>query len=736
MKKNIVKKNFPVMNLHCAGCAARSESILSAQKGVVSASVNFASASAMVEYNAFEVSPRDLQKAVQDGGYDLLITGDDEDKAHRVEQLRAAYLVPLKRKLIGAAVLFVLMMSIGMIAPNERWTSWVLWLLATLVVFVMGRDFFVDAWKQLLLRTANMNTLVALSTGIAYLFSLFNMIWPSFWTSQGVVPHVYFEATGGIITFILLGRWLEDKAKANTSAALKDLIGLQPKVVTCIDVAGHPQIIPIGEIVVDNLIRVKPGEKIAVDGSVVDGTSYVDESMLSGESTPVVKKVNDKVFAGTINQTGSFSFRAEKVGSDTVLAHIIKMVQEAEGSKAPIQKLVDRIAAVFVPTVMALALLTFVIWFVFGGQIGFTQGLLSAITVLVIACPCALGLATPTAIMVGIGKGASRGILIKDAYSLEVAKKVNVVILDKTGTITEGKPSVTDVRWYTDDDKLKGILKGMERLSEHPLAEAVARELRVESLLVDRFESITGKGVKAQYNGLTYYVGSLSLLDEIKVPLSTEQQTEIGRLNEQAKTVIGFADANQLLAIFALADRIKEGSKEAIESLLRNHIDVYMLTGDGETVARTMAQSAGIEHYKSNFLPVDKVTFVKQLQSEAKVVAMVGDGINDSAALAQADLSIAMGRGSDIAIDTAQMTIISSDLRKISEAIKLSQQTVRTIHQNLFWAFIYNIIGIPIAAGALYPTFGFLLNPMIASAAMAMSSVSVVTNSLRLRYKK
>jgi len=732
MNKNSVTRNFPVLNLHCAGCAARAEQILSSQKGVARASVNFASLTAVVEYNASEVTPGELRKAVRDGGYDLLI--DDDDDSHRAEQLRAAYFVSLKRNLIGAVSLTIPLIVIGMGLPPYTWKPWVLWLLSTPVVFYMGREFFLGAWTQLVHRTSNMDTLVALSAGIAYLFSLLNLLFPSFWLSRGIEPHVYFESAAGIISFILLGRWLENKAKAKTSDAIKKLIGLRPETVTRVDEQGISSVVAMKSIVMGDLVRVKPGERIAVDGIIVEGASYVDESMLTGESIAVPKGNGDKVFVGTMNQKGSFVVRTEQTGKDTVLAHIIRLVQEAEGSKAPVQKLVDRVAAVFVPTVIVLSLLTFAIWIIWGGANGFSHGLLAALSVLIIACPCALGLATPTAIMVGIGKGASNGILIKDVRSLEIAKKVNVVVLDKTGTITEGKPSVTDVVWFAPERS--DILIGMESMAEHPLAEAIVRHFDSRPLPVSDFESLTGLGAKATYEDKNYYVGNSSLMETSGISVTAQQQETAERLGSMAKTVVWFADEQHVLAILALADRVKEHSKEAISLLRKSHIDVYMLTGDQESVAKQIAHEAGLENYRWGVMPSAKVDFVRELQRRGMVVAMVGDGINDSAALAQADLGIAMGAGSDIAIEAAPVTIISSDLMKIPAAIRLSRQTVATVRQNLFWAFIYNIIAIPIAAGVLYPAFGFLLSPMIGSAAMAMSSVSVVSNSLRLRYKK
>lgn len=514
-------------------------------------------------------------------------------------------------------------------------------------------------------------------------------------------------------------------------------MGLQPKTVIVIQEDGTEKQTTIENVNVGDVILVKPGEKIAVDGMVISGSSYVDESMLSGEPVPVLKEKDEKVFAGTINQKGGFQFKAVKVGKETMLAQIIKMVQDAQGSKAPVQKLVDKIAGIFVPAVMSIAILTFILWFFLGGENGIVHGLLAAVTVLVIACPCALGLATPTAIMVGVGKGAEQGILIKDAESLELAKKVNAIVLDKTGTITEGKPQVTDIKWLNNDDTAKDILLSIEKQSEHPLAEAVVKHLKgIEVTPMLNFESVTGKGAKANYANETYFVGNKKLLIENKIAIVNELQLQADEWEKQSKTVIWFADSKRVLSVLAISDTIKETSVQAIKELQNMGIELYMLTGDNEATAKAIAEQTGIKHYKAEVLPQYKADFVKELQQQGKTVAMVGDGINDSTALATADISIAMGKGSDIAMDVAKMTIISSDLTKIPQAIKLSKQTVATIQQNLFWAFIYNLIGIPIAAGILYPVNGFLLNPMIAGAAMAMSSVSVVTNSLRLKWKK
>ena len=733
-KSKTIKQTFPVLDMSCAACATRVDKTLNQQEGVSRASVNYASAMATVEYDPLICSPESLKAAIQEAGYDLVIEkGEEADR--EVEDAHTVKYKKLKIRTTWAILLSLPVAIIGMFFMDMPYANYVMWLLSTPVVFGLGKDFFLNAWKQLKHKSANMDTLVANSTGIAYLFSLFNLFYPDFWLSRGVEPHVYFEASSVIVAFILLGRLLEERAKGNTSTAIRKLIGLQPKTVTIVREDGQLQEIPIGEIRMDDVVLVKPGEKIAVDGTVTDGSSFVDESMLSGESLPVEKRVGAHVFAGTINQKGSFRFRAEKVGKDTLLAHIIRMVQDAQGSKAPVQKLVDKIAAVFVPAIMSIALLAFLVWIFLDPTDGFTRGLLSAVTVLIIACPCALGLATPTAIMVGFGTGAELGILIKDAESLEIARKVDTIVLDKTGTITEGKPKVTDLIGPV-DSSLTNIFCSLEKLSEHPLAEAVVNYFPNGSVLIEQFESITGRGVQGRVGGKLYMAGNRSLLEEKRVRIDEGLSKEANRLTSDAKTVIWFADEKQALCLVAIADRIKETSEVAIRELQQMGIEVYMLTGDNESTARAIAGKMGIRHFRAGVLPQDKAAFVRELQRTGKHVAMVGDGINDSAALAQADLSIAMGQGSDIAMDVAKMTIISSDLTKIASAIRLSALTVRTIRQNLFWAFIYNTIGVPIAAGVLYPINGFLLNPMIAGAAMAMSSVSVVINSLRLKGKK
>jgi Cu2+-exporting ATPase len=731
-----IKKSFPVLNMTCASCAVSAESMVKSVSGVIEASVNFATASLTVEYLPGMTHASEIQKALRSIGYDLLIE-DSPGQEESLEAIHTRKFRDLKTKTLWAILLSLPVVIIGMFFMDLPYANEIMWLFSTPVVLWLGKDFFINAWKQASHRSANMDTLVALSTGIAYLFSVFNILFPEVWHKRGLHAHVYFEAAAVVIAFILLGRWLEEKAKGNTSSAIKKLIGLQPRSVTVIRADGAEELRAVDAVSPGDIMLVKPGEKIAVDGTVTSGSSYVDESMLSGESAPVFKEENKKVFAGTINQKGSFRVRAVNVGKETMLAQIIKMVQNAQGRKAPVQKLVDRIAGIFVPVVIGISVLTVLLWLILGGDNGVAQGLLSAVTVLVIACPCALGLATPTAIMVGVGKGAELGILIKDAESLELSKKVNAMILDKTGTITEGRPQVTGIKWLNNDDSARNILTAIEKQSEHPLAEAIVKHLGGESdIPVSEFESLTGKGAKATHNGETYFAGNKKLLTGNNILIIEQLQQQADEWGKQSKTVVWFSDSKQALAVIAVSDKVKETSVTAIKQIQAMGIDLYMLTGDNEATAKAIAHQTGINNYKAEVLPQHKAGFVKELQQQGKTVAMVGDGINDSSALATADVSIAMGKGSDIAIDVAKMTIISSDLAKIPQAIKLSKQTVATIKQNLFWAFIYNLIGIPVAAGILYPVNGFLLNPMIAGAAMAFSSVSVVTNSLRLKWKK
>lgn len=739
-EKNKLKKDtFPVGGMSCAACASSVESILSNTEGVNKASVNFASNSVLVEYDP-AIKKEDLRSALQSVGYDLIIEEDNPSEVQ--EELQRQKYEDIKKRTLWSAVFTLPVFIIGMFFMDWELGRWISMVLTVPVLFYFGRSFFVNAWKQARNGKANMDTLVSLSTGMAFIFSFFNTVYPDFWHQRGIHPHVYYEAAVVIITFISLGKLLEEKAKSNTSSAIKKLMGLQPNTLKVM-VNGEEQEIPISSVEKGFTILVRPGEKIPVDGKVISGSSYVDESMITGEPVPVSKTKGEKVFAGTVNQKGSFQFEAEKVGAETLLSQIIKMVQEAQGSKAPVQKLVDKIAGVFVPIVMVIAVLTFLIWMLVGGDEAFTHALLTSVAVLVIACPCALGLATPTAIMVGMGKGAENNILIKDAESLELGHKVNAVVLDKTGTITEGKPTVTDIYWEKEVKEipmLESILLALESQSEHPLAEAVVKKLKEEGVKVsniDGFESITGRGVKASdASGRTYLIGNGALMHDQQVSISEKTKTIANNWQQEAKTVVYFSDDKSILAVIAIADKIKPSSKSAIEKLNKRGVEVYMLTGDNQQTAEAVAKALGLTSFKAEVLPSDKADFVKELQGKGKVVAMVGDGINDSQALAQADVSMAMGHGTDIAMDVAKMTLINSNLESIPKALKLSSLTVKGIRQNLFWAFIYNVIGIPIAAGVLYPVNGFLLDPMIAGAAMAFSSVSVVANSLRLKVKE
>jgi Cu2+-exporting ATPase len=729
--------SLPVLGMTCAGCASSVQSILGAQQGVESAEVNYATQQVKVVYKPMLIEPLKFKEALQSVGYDLIL--DTVNAREKQSAAQEENYSTLKTRTILAAALTLPVAVIGMFLMDMPYANYCMLVLTTPVLFVFGKNFFINAFKQARHNRANMDSLVALSTGISYLFSVFNTFYPEYWHHKGILPHVYYEAAAVVIVFIMLGKLLEENAKSNTSSAIKKLIGLQPKTVILIGLDGEKEI-EISAVKTGDLLLVKPGDKIPVDGKLYAGSSYVDESLISGEPVAVLKERGDSVFAGTINQKGSFRFYAEKVGAETVLAQIIQLIQEAQGSRAPVQKLVDKVAGVFVPVVLFLALLTFGAWLIFGGEYKMSQGLMAMVTVLVIACPCALGLATPTAIMVGVGKGAENGILIKDAEALETGYKINTIVLDKTGTLTQGHPTVTAIKWVrehqADSVSLLGILLAMEQHSEHPLAAAVVDFIRgqsVEASAITSFKSITGLGVEAVYEGESYFAGSDKILSGRHTAVPEELTEILNEFQRQARTVIYFTNSSKVLAVLGIADELKEGSKEAIQTLQAEGISVYMLTGDNRFTAAAVAKDTGIEHYKAGVLPSEKADFIRELQRQGLTVAMIGDGINDSEALAQADLSIAMGRGSDIAMDVAKLTLISSDLRQVPKALKLSHATVRIIRQNLFWAFIYNLIGIPLAAGILYPVNGFLLNPMIAGAAMALSSVSVVSNSLRLK---
>ena len=765
----MVKEAFPVTGMSCAACASSVESILSHTKGVQQAEVNFATELVWVEYEE-SLSPEDLHEALKKVGYGLLWSDDEsgDELAEAQKKAHEEYYYQVKTRTIASILLSIPVVIIGMGFMDWTPGRWISLVLSLPVLFYFGRHFYVNAWKQARHGQSNMDTLVALSTGIAFLFSLFNTLFPQVLLSRGYEVHVYYEAAVVIIAFVSLGKWLEERAKSNTSTALKKLMGLQPKNVHIwmakdsadrsslsdnFDVQqGEEQVMPLKWVKEGQIIIVRPGEHVPVDGQVIFGESYVDESMITGEPIGVLKKKGEQVYAGTINQKGSFYFIAEKVGKQTYLSQIISRVQQAQGTKAPVQKLVDRIAGVFVPVVLGIAVVSMVVWMVVGGQEMITQAILAAVAVLVIACPCALGLATPTAIMVGIGKGAEHQILIKDAQSLELAHKVDTVVLDKTGTLTQGRPALTDEKWFLDglekeQSSVAAIIWAIEHQSEHPLSEAFLAHYQSDynssedKIVLTRFESMTGKGVEAEdQEGNSYTLGSISYLrDRYKNQWNPEvlssQEDQFRQWEGQAKTVIGFVMNEELRALFALADPLKPTAKGGIDALGRQGLRVIMLSGDSSKTAEAVAKELGIEEVWAQMLPEQKADKIRALQAQGCIVAMVGDGINDSEALAAADVSVAMGQGSDIAMDVAKVTLISSDPGLLAKAFTLSHDTVRGIRQNLFWAFIYNIIGIPIAAGVLYPFNGFLLDPMIAGAAMAFSSVSVVTNSLRLKTK-
>ena len=733
----ITKKVYPVMGMHCAACANNVEKIVKKQEGVEDASVNLAAAVLTVDFNSDVVSPEQLKDAVMKIGFDLII--DEDNSMEEQEEAEHSYYEQLQRKTVVAWIFALPVAFMGMFFMDFPGINWWMLVLSLPVLFYSGHAFYVNAWKQAKHFTSNMDTLVALSTSIAFLFSLFNTLYPRFWYEQGLEPHVYYEAATVIIAFVLVGKLMEEKAKGKTSMAIRKLMGLQPKTARILR-DGKEEDILISELKKGDKVSVRPGERVPVDGLIVEGDTFIDESMISGEPIPVEKKLNDKVLAGTINQNGAFVMSAEKVGRETVLAQIIRMVQEAQGSKAPVQRIVDKVTAVFVPTVLAIAILTFIVWMIVSGVDDFSYAMLSAVSVLVIACPCALGLATPTALMVGIGKGAEAHILIKDAVALEQMRKVDTVVLDKTGTVTEGRPTVTgwlhDAGWVNEH---KGILYAAELKSEHPLALAIVEELKKDGnkpAIIDSFESRTGCGIVVTRGGKTYWAGSHRLLNDFGAKVSDLLKSMVEEYERSGKSLVYFGEESTLLAVIVISDKVKPTSIQAVKQMQAEGKYVVLLTGDGHLTAQNVAGEINANRFIAEALPDDKENVIKELQREGRVVAMVGDGINDSQALARADVSIAMGKGTDIAMDVAMVTLMTSDLLLLPKAFKLSRKTVRLIHQNLFWAFIYNLIGIPIAAGILFPMYGILLNPMIASAAMACSSVSVVLNSLSLNWRK
>ncbi len=715
------KQIIPVLEMSCAVCAAAVEKTVKELPGVQEATVNFSANTIQVIYDSHQISLYDMRAAVQAAGYDLVISEHAEEEAADAEK---QHYLTLRQRTLGAWCFGLPVMILSMYFHQPSQGIMFLLLALTIPVLYWGRSFYISGWKAVRQGRANMDTLVMLSTSVSFLFSLFTTIYPSFWNTLGLLPHLYYEAVVMIIVFVLTGKLLEAKAKQSTSASIRSLMELQPKTARLIQADGTEQDVPIGMLRPGNRVSVRPGEKIPVDGVVINGGSFVDESMISGESEAVEKAIGDNVLAGTLNQRGAFTLEVKASGADTVLARMVRLVQEAQGSKAPVQSVVDRVSAIFVPTVIALSLLTFILWMIWAGWDDFPHALLSAISVLVIACPCALGLATPTALTVGIGRAAQQHILIKDAFALENMCRVNTIVLDKTGTLTEGKPQVIDEKRLPEFEQFAPILLAAELRSEHPLAQALSEYLKQQNITpveITDFESITGKGVTCSYQGKTFWAGNSSL---------AKLYTDISTAPDNYS--IYFGRETQLLAAFEVRDALKKNSAEAVRQLHNAGIEVYMLSGDKESTVTEIARQAGITHFHWEFLPNDKERFITSLQQHGKCVAMVGDGINDSQSLARADVSVAMGHGTDVAMNVAMVTLMNSDLALLPEAVKLSRRTVRIIRENLFWAFGYNVICIPIAAGALFP-WGILLTPMWASAAMAFSSVSVILNSLRLR---
>ena len=737
VQPTVSKDRFPVTGMTCTACASSVETILMHTEGIQEASVNYATATVAVTWDA-RITPQGIDQALQEVGYGLVIS--TKEVAESVREAQEKNYQQLKHQTIGAAIATLPIFVLGMFFMHWQPGRWISLVLCIPVLFYFGRHFFVRAVQLAKHGQANMDTLVALSTSIAFLFSTYSTLFPGFWLSKGLHPPVYFEAASVILVFVSLGKMLEERAKTNTGTALKKLIGLQPKTLTRLTTTGQ-EAIRLEEVVLQDRILVKPGEKIPVDGQVLLGQSYLNESMLSGEYLPVAKGPGDAVFAGTLNQNGSLEIRAEKIGSSTLLGQIIQRVQEAQGSKAPVQRLVDKVSGIFVPVVVLVAIATFGLWIVFGGENALSHGILSAVSVLVIACPCALGLATPTALIVGMGKGAEQQILIRDAESLELGHQVTALVVDKTGTLTLGKPKVSSF-WVNplnkelDQISIEALLLALERNSAHPLAEAIVAHLEAKNLPlvpVEAFENIPGAGISGRMEGTRYFLGTKKwmLTQGVQLPATPlEIEKEAA---EKAQTLIWLCNESQVLAVLGIEDEVKQNAKQVIEILRKMNIEVFLLTGDQYAPAKAVADKVGITQFQAECLPADKSNFIKALQQQGQVVAMVGDGINDAEALVQADVSIAMGMGSDIALDVAKITLVNSDLAKIPQALRLSKLTVNGIRQNLFWAFVYNLIGIPVAAGLLYPTFGILIDPMFASAAMALSSLSVVGNSLRLK---
>ena len=745
--------------MSCASCSAHVTKALQHVEGMHSVNVNLAMNTAEVEYDENVCTPQQMKEAVANMGFELLIDQPLlEERPEKVEEAPSAAdastdfdsiereaeqrfekrYAQLRRRAWGATSVAIPLLLLSLIPGLFSGQEFLLFLLASFSLWKFGREFYANAWKLLKHGTSNMDTLVALSTAVAYAFSCFNLFFPQYFTQRGLTPHLYFDSAGVITAFILIGRTLEARAKHHTGESLRQLMGLQPKEVMRLEADGSTVLVNIRSICKGDRLIARPGERIAADGLVTDGNSNVDESMLSGEPVPVNKSAGASVKAGTVNCTNVLTYRAERVGGQTLLGQIIRMVQEAQGGKAPVQDMVDRVAAIFVPAIVVTALLSMTCWFLLDPAQPLTHGLLSLVSVLVVACPCSLGLATPTALIVGIGHGAKEGLLVKDAASLDIARKVDTILLDKTGTLTEGHPKVVDT-WMAstlpadiDEQLVESAWLSLETLSQHPLASAIGQHFaKADKKPVDNFQNQTGNGIKGRIEGHSWAAGSAALASELGCSVPSDLQVAMDGWESKARTVSVLCCNKSIVSAVAIADEVRTTSRAAISAFKQDGMAVHLLTGDSASTAQAVASEVGISAFTSRMLPADKAAYVKKLQKEGHVVAMVGDGINDSAALAQADLSVAIGQGSDIAIHTAMITIVGADLRKLSEAIRLSQVTSRTIRQNLFWAFAYNVVAIPVAAGVLYPVNGFLLSPMIAGAAMALSSVSVVTNSLR-----
>ncbi len=731
-----IRETYPVTGMNCASCASSVESALSSIEGVRRASVNLASNTVLIEFDEERTSPGQMRSALDTMGYGLVIetvVNQDAVDIHEDDQLHLA-----RQNTLWAIVLSIPVFVLSMFVPSFPFKNWIMLILSLVVTGWFGREFFIVAWKRLKHGSANMDTLVALGTGSAFIFSTFNTVFPEFLLQHGMEPHVYFESAVVIISLVLLGRYLEQRARRHTSLSIRKLMGLRVHTARILR-AGEEAEVPLAEVIPGDTILIRPGERIPVDGMVTEGVSYVDESMITGEPLPVEKREGDTLIGSTLNTTGSFRMRAEKVGAETMLSQIIRLIQEAQGSKPPIQRLADRIAGIFVPVVLAVALISFAVWYLFGPTPPLTYAFVIMVTVLIIACPCAMGLATPTAVMAGVGRAAELGILIRDAASIEMLNRADFIVLDKTGTMTEGKPFVREVFWdtgTTGQSMPERILFSMESLSEHPLARAILdyyQPKEIQPLIPVEFAAHPGMGIRVVFDKKLYIAGKKAFIEEAGAAVSTEMENKYLGWTQEAWTVIFLADDARALGMVAISDHVKDSAAGAVQALKRTGRNVVMLTGDHATGAAALARQVGIDSYRSDLLPAGKLDFIRDLQQKGHIVAMVGDGINDAPALAQADVGIAIGTGTDIAMESAQITLIHGDLEKLVQAVGFSGRIVRIIRQNLFWAFFYNSVSIPIAAGILFPFTGFLLNPMIAGAAMAFSSVSVVGNSLRLR---